>query len=219
LIRDDAADLFTGLLGPFWKIAGAPSALAFTADTSSRKHMEAIGYLGEGIVLEATSLGLGTCWVAGSFSRARVSDRIQLPGTSWKTIAVTPLGYPTEKLSAGQQAIKMAAHSKNRKPLQAITSGLPSSDWPPFLREVLEAARWAPSAVNRQPWRFAVDAHGVTLSVDAAALSLPSLKRLDCGIAMLHFEVAARALGLAGRWEPDDGKAVARFSFGGSTSS
>lgn len=214
LVREDAAGLFTGFVGSLGKIANAPSALVFTVNTDAPKHMEAAGYLGEGIVLDATAAGLGTCWVAGSFSRSQVAKRLDLPGSSWKTVAVTPLGYPSDNMPLGLQMLKLMSHSKTRKPLSEIASGLPAEKWPPKLAEVLEAARWAPSAMNRQPWRFTVDETGVTLSVNSAALSLPSLKHLDCGIAMLHFEVAAKALGMSGRWDLADGPAaVARFSF------
>jgi hypothetical protein len=45
-------------------------------------------------------------------------------------------------------------------------------------------------------------------SPDARVIS----KRLDCGIAMLHFELGALKSGVPGAWEPLDDPDVARFT-------
>jgi hypothetical protein len=37
-------------------------------------------------------------------------------------------------------------------------------------------------------------------------------KRLDCGIAMLHIEIAAMSFGISGEWQFLNGPQVARFS-------
>ena len=76
----------------------------------------------------------------------------------------------------------------------------------------LEAARLAPSARNRQPWRFRVRDGAITITEDGRP-ALPGIsKRLDCGIALLHLELGARAAGVSGRSELLDPPQVARFS-------
>ncbi len=75
--------------------------------------------------------------------------------------------------------------------------------------EVLECVRIGPSASNKQPWRI-VRAAGPEdtafhffLDEDRAySRAIPGvlLQDLDMGIAMRHFEAAARALDLPGRW-------------------
>jgi hypothetical protein len=40
-------------------------------------------------------------------------------------------------------------------------------------------------------------------------------RRLDCGIAMLHFEVGARLMGALGRWEILQAPEVARYRVAG----
>jgi hypothetical protein len=84
------------------------------------------------------------------------------------------------------------------------------------MRAALEAARLAPSAVNRQPWRFHVEPGSVTVSVDNDHLTFGISKRLDCGIAMLHIEAAALDCGAQGEWELLSGLDVARFTVGSS---
>lgn len=50
------------------------------------------------VILAATALGLGTCWI-GAFDMAAVKEVFQLePG--WEPIALTPLGYPDEQPEA-----------------------------------------------------------------------------------------------------------------------
>jgi nitroreductase len=216
-VRDDAPSLFTGFLGSIGKIQGPPCAVAFAVDASVPRHLEAAGYLGEGIVLEATAAGLGTCWVAGTFSRTGVLKRLALdPGWSIAgcgIAAITPLGYEDRGARGSVRMIKALSGFHDRKSLEGIASGLPREKWPHDLDRILEAARWAPSAVNRQPWRFSVDERGVTLAADAAPLSPGSIKRVDCGIAMLHFQVAAQVLGTRGEWRFVDEPAVARFDY------
>jgi nitroreductase len=75
----------------------------------------------------------------------------------------------------------------------------------------LEAARRAPSARNRQPWRFRIEGEAVTVFTGSEKQNGKLSPRLDCGIAMLHFELGARAAGLAGRWELLDAPDVARY--------
>ena len=79
------------------------------------------------------------------------------------------------------------------------------------LAKILEAARLAPSAVNRQPWRFLVREESITLSTDDLNDSYGISKRLDCGIAMLHIEVACRVHGIAGGWRFLDPPGVATW--------
>lgn len=214
IVADGTPKIFTGIIGSFGKItAPPPVALAFVADTSQPHHQVATGYLGEGIILQATSLGLATCWVSGGFSNTEAESRVAL-ASSEKVMAVTPLGFAAPDETLKTRDMKAAASVHRRKPLSSIVSGLPQKDWPPGCSESLEAARLAPSALNRQPWRLNVDEKGVTISTSGIDLFPRAPVRLDCGIAMLHFEVGARANGLHGHWRMLGGAPhVAEFIF------
>ncbi|OIQ58601.1 hypothetical protein MOTE_17890 [Moorella thermoacetica] len=96
--------------------------------------------------------------------------------------------------------------------------GLPAAKGPDWVQVALEAARLAPSAVNRQPWRFTVAGDSITVAVDNLQDTFNLPKRLDCGIAMLHIEVAALYYGVRGRWQFLDAPQVARFSWNGTVS-
>jgi len=92
--------------------------------------------------------------------------------------------------------------NRQRRPLKDLVSGLEEKDWPAWMKTALEAARLAPSAMNRQPWRFQVDKNSITVSADSALNpTMVVSKRLDCGIAMLHIEIGALTSGVRGSWD------------------
>jgi nitroreductase len=51
----------------------------------------------QNLMLEATELGLGTCWV-GAFDEEEVSKILNLP-KNLRPVAIIPVGYPAEKPS------------------------------------------------------------------------------------------------------------------------
>jgi hypothetical protein len=81
--------------------------------------------------------------------------------------------------------------------------------------QVLDSVRWGPSASNRQPWRILYK-NGVWHlylqrtkgygkgSFLYSLLGIADLQRVDMGIAMCHFELSARELGLGGAWVEDE---------------
>jgi hypothetical protein len=104
------------------------------------------------------------------------------------------------------------ARSRKRKPLSDLVTGLSENQRPSWVKDALEAARLAPSANNRQPWRFDIQANSITVSA-SGSLDFGISYRLDCGIAMLHLEVAALKNQIHGRWEFLPAPQVARFVF------
>ncbi|MCR4712651.1 MAG: nitroreductase family protein, partial [Clostridia bacterium] len=68
------------------------------------------------------------------------------------------------------------------------------------LADVLQAVRWAPSAVNKQPWRVVVcgdKAHFYEKrSKGYVAENGWDLQKIDLGIALCHFELAAKESGM-----------------------
>lgn len=190
--------IMKGLVGSYGRIAGAPALVALIAQKRDPGHAPALGYLGQQVVLEAVSRGLSTCWVAGAFRRAAVGEFTAL-AEGEEVLCISPIGRPAE--TSGLRRLHDASirwitpgHGK-RKALDEIVRGEVEEPW---LTAALEAARWAPSAVNRQPWLFEVGRGGhVAL---ACAGGLDSKQALDCGIAMANFAIAARAQGAPGAW-------------------
>lgn len=72
----------------------------------------------EHIVLGATDRGLGTCWI-GSFDEKKVKEILLIP-EEIRVVALTPLGYPSEKNRFVGRLIKFVTRSKKRKSLDKI---------------------------------------------------------------------------------------------------
>jgi len=213
LVAESPEGVFRGALGPYGKIRGAPAFMAFIGSTRSPIVQEQIGYVGEGIVLEAEALHVNTCWVSGTFRRDATTALLDIDEGE-AVLAVTPVGYATPRLSFEEKLLTGFGRTHKRKPLSDLVIGLEQEEWPQWIRAALECARLAPSAVNRQPWRFHVEPDSITVAVDSGKLKRESVqsKRLDCGIAMLHIEVAALHSGVRGSWRFFDPPLVARFT-------
>ncbi|MEW5762694.1 MAG: nitroreductase family protein [Bacillota bacterium] len=210
LVAAPAADVFRGAVGSYGKVKGAPAVIAFIGDTASPHVYEKVGYTGEGLVLEATRLGLGTCWVGGFFRPETAARLAGVRGSEW-VVAVTPVGYAAGVWSVEEKVMTGFGRTHRRRPLAELVTGPPPGAWPPWAHAALEAARLAPSALNRQPWRFRVGEEGITVAVDNLRDSYGIPRRLDCGIAMLHLELGALAAGTRGAWEFLSPPLVARF--------
>lgn len=210
LVNQSPDKVFKGLLGHYGKIKGATAFIAYIGDMDGPNVQEKLGYMGEGIVLEATSLGLSTCWVGGFF-KPEVAAPLAGTMKNEKVLAVTPLGYPREGWSLEEKLMTGFGRNHQRKPLAELVVGTLEPHCPPWVKSALEAARLAPSAVNRQPWRFTVSADAITVSVGNLKDTYHISKRLDCGIAMLHLELAALFHGFRGIWEFLNAPKVARY--------
>lgn len=134
------------------------------ADKSQPVSALLAGLAGEAFVLAAASMGVTTCWVAGNFIRSACDVQLQ---ENERILAVIPFGLAEDSTFA-----------RKRKPLKQLCKGDPAP-WPLWAYQAAEAVRGAPSAMNRQPWRF--DFTGSTLRVDFS-----SFNSLDTGIALLH---------------------------------
>jgi nitroreductase len=210
LVTESADSVFKGIIGSYGKVKDAPAFIAFIGDMDDPFVQEEVGYTGEGIILEATALGLNTCWVGGFFKREIVASLLEVSGKE-RVLAITPVGYAKEFESWEEKLMTRFGRSHNRLPLSRLVRGLPREKWPNWVSVSLEAARLAPSAVNRQPWGFDVQADGIAVFVRTRGPEFNVSKRLDCGIAMLHLEVAAADSGCMGEWEFLPSPQVAKF--------
>ena len=205
LVREAPAGLFMGIVGAYGGVSGARSAFVFAGSVGAAP--EGVGFTGEALVLEATALGLDTCWVGGLFSAGHAASAVTLePGE--RVFAVSPLGHAVTDVTMKERVMFGAAHAKRRRPLEEIAPG--SDAWPDWARAAVQAATVAPSAMNRQPWRFRFDDGGLVVGFDGADTPRIS-KRLDCGIAMVHAELAMVSRDVTGSWETLPSPDVARF--------
>ncbi|MEN6319465.1 MAG: nitroreductase family protein [Syntrophaceae bacterium] len=198
-------------LGTYGVIRGATGFIVGAVGYGER-NLEDYGYLMERAILYATDIGLGTCWLGGTFTKSRFAKKIAASDEE-QVPAVTAVGYTARSRTNDWIRERVGAH--NRHPWEKLffweKFGVPLlPDEAGVYREPLEMVRIGPSASNKQPWRIIQDGKtwhfyvqrtkGYGNSIAFRLLGLADLQRVDMGIAMNHFELAANELGLKGKW-------------------
>ena len=198
-------------LGTYGFIKGA-SMFIVGAVAKGCRAMEDYGYCMEKNILAATHLGLGTCWLGGTFNRSASASKINKRDDEIVP-AITPVGYPKERKSMMDSAVRFLAKSNTRKAWEELfflghtKSFLPRNMAGAYALP-LECVRIGPSASNRQPWRVVKETESdvfhfyISRTLGYAEKFLDvSLQDIDMGIAMCHFEVALQELNLKGSWQ------------------
>ena len=198
-------------LGTYGFIRGATTFIV-GAVTKGNLAMEDYGYCMEKNILAATYLGLGTCWLGGTFNRSASAARINKRENE-VVPAITPVGYPKDKKSVMDSTIRFFAKSSSRKAWEELffdgdTRSSLTRDVAGKYELPLECVRIGPSASNRQPWRIVKEkGKGVfdfylsrTLKYAERYLGV-SLQDVDMGIAMCHFEIALHEMNEKGSWQ------------------
>ncbi len=206
-------------LGTYGFISGARYFIAGAIKLSLPYILEDYGFLLEKIILHLTDLGLGTCWLGGTFNR---SDYSNFWGKDKQLVvpAITPTGYPQQSKSFRDNIIRWQAKSDSRKPWNELffdsnfNNPLSETSAGAF-RTPLEMLRKAPSASNKQPWRVVRQGNSFHLYLlenpgyDKVIKSV-KLQRIDMGIAMSHFEITCRENNLNGSWQVQQPNIVVR---------
>lgn len=153
---------------------------------------ELAGFYAEAVVLQAVSMGLGTCML-GTFQHNVVKAAFK-PDTQEDIPVIFAIGQCTPP-----------PYAPKRKPLSTLC-GLSDEQieaLEPWQKSALKAAQAAPSAINMQPWRF--KAENRALSVVEGSALIKKYAAFDRGIAMLHVALGALAQGREGRYVACEG--------------
>jgi hypothetical protein len=197
-------------LGTYGFITGASTFLAGSVELHRSMNLEDYGYVKQAKILKLTALGLGTCWVGGSFRRSEYAKTTKLR-RSEIIPTISPLGHPTSRPGIRDWVSRVFLKNKKRKPWEELffsrdlNTPLSRKEAGTF-ETALEMVRLAPSANNVQPWRvvrngnlfhfFLFRRHSVNRNVGPI-----DLQRIDMGIAMYHFETTLKESGITGSWE------------------
>lgn len=177
----DAANAFAGLRKSYGMFKNVRTLLVMKGKEDDIDLLEKCGFYGEHIVLEVVLMGLGTCWVGGTFDRSNPVLNIQ---ANEKLVCVVTIGNTTEESSLKEKLLRNMSHGKT-KPLEHFYT---SDTTPPaWFMEGIQAVQVAPSAVNRQNYLFTYKNNTAEASTDH---SRPS-DMIDLGIAKAHFVIAA----------------------------
>lgn len=151
---------------------------------------EKIGYYGERVVLEATRLELGTCWVGGTFDRKSCACKIEQGETF---IAVIAIGNILPEHTLKEKIILKVTRRKSKTVSELYEA---DCDVPEWFKTGMDAVQKAPSAMNGQPVKF-----HYKNSIVTAETGNNDYKEIDLGIAKLHFEIGSKG----GKWQWGNG--------------
>lgn len=194
-----------------------PAGFIVGAVGEGEKNLEDFGFIMEHVILFATDMELGTCWLGGTFSRSAFAGAIGLRHDELLP-AVVSVGYPAKKKSMMDAMIRFSAGSNRRKPWEELFfdgsfHGRLDQAGAGMYADALEMVRRAPSASNKQPWRvvrgsddsfhFYLDRTDGYSDSSKKLFGLLDLQRVDMGIAMCHFQHAAAEMNLNGSWITD----------------
>ncbi|UMZ73666.1 nitroreductase family protein [Natranaerofaba carboxydovora] len=201
-----------GKIGTYGVIKGAKNFVTGVVKEDEAYSLLNLGYTLEKLILYATSLGLGTCWLGGTFNIKGLDKLTGLKENEFLPI-ITPIGYPDTKKSMIDKIMKTAAGSKKRKSWEklffnnSINSPI-TKEKAGYYETPLEMVRLAPSASNFQPWRIIKENNNWHFFMEYSKVVNKAIgfdiQKIDMGIAMCHFELSALEKGLNGQWIIND---------------
>lgn len=198
-----------GRLGTYGVIKGTNYYIG-AAVKKSEFDLEELGYEMEAVILFITGLGLGSCWVGGTFKRGQFGKVMETEEDEIFPIIV-PIGFPAEKQRTMEKLMRYKAKADKRKEwnelfyLRDFSSPLTKFSTLGSYKDALENVRLAPSAVNMQPWRIIKKDNKFHFYKEGEMKNYNAklgydMQKIDMGIAMCHFDLTCRENGLKGKF-------------------
>ena len=182
LVSDDSLN---GATGTYGLIKGARQFLILACGTTDADRIAGAAAF-ERFILDATAMGLDTCWLGGTFSRKRFDAVARIP-EQMKIVAVSPVGHRTPSTRFAERMARAMVGATRRKPFDRLFTGIDTG----------ASGSRAPSSGNCQPWRAGVTDRNRRVELYNATSN--GFTCLDMGIALCHFIAASDAAGI--RWQ------------------
>lgn len=174
-------EAFKGFNPVYGMFSGVQNYFALIGKQSDVNLKEKAGYYGELLILEATKLGLGTCWVGATFNKNNCPCVINKDDSF---ICIITVGNITEQRGFKESLIYKTVHRGTKTLEEMYEADTPAPEW--FLTG-MRAVQKAPSAVNKQPVIFKL----LNGKITAEVKDISSYQAIDLGIAKAHFEIGS----------------------------
>lgn len=164
--------------------------MAAVVDTAAPNIMERAGYFAEQFVIKAVELGIGTCFVGGTYNSALVRAQLR---AGEKILFLVLLGYPKEK---SRMMAKLMVNFVHRKKMKVNQFFVPESGYEsviktyPILKAGLKAVACAPSALNKRPTRIFLNDNNGDHQLCAKVDDSNPKNLIDLGIAKYNYNFA-----------------------------
>ncbi len=198
-------------LGTYGVIKGADTYIGAVVEKGYMA-LENLGYEMEELILYATSLGLGTCWMGGTFSKSNFAKSMEVKENEIFTI-ISPIGYKSEEKRLIDKIFRRGEGDRRKDWfdlffLKDFYTPLDKDANLGDLSEAFENIRLAPSAMNKQPWKIVLDGKKVHFFKigkrnQASKDSHIDLSEVDMGIAIAHFDLTCKERGVYGDFGND----------------
>lgn len=191
----DNEDPFKGFSRSYGFFKNTRNYLACVIDPTFPHTEERAGFFAEQFVMKAVELGLGTCFIGGTFSASHVAAQMHVYE---KLPFIVAFGFPLEEKTSALAKLAMKITHRKTMTAREFFDGddqtyKEATDKYPWLPNALEAVACAPSSLNKRPVRITLSDSG-----ELCARSLPADAKsaIDLGIAKFNFAAVA-----PGEWE------------------
>lgn len=186
LLRD-GSNLFNSFLKSYGMFKNVKSIIVLKGSKDDPYLKEKTGYYGQRLILKATQLGLGTCWVGGTFQKDNTLLDIK---DNEEVFCIITIGKVSEIPSFKERAMSTIIHRKSKSLEDFYTADVDSNELPTYFINGYHALSKAPTALNSQKVSVSYVNGFTTIQVpDNYRFDL-----VDLGIGKANFELATGGL-------------------------
>ncbi len=224
---DDGKDFqksLKGLIGYNGVMIEAPQYVVITAK-KGKENLKSAGYASEWLLLKLSKDEVGSCQISTEGNEEKIDEILKIE-EGYTTACILALGYPKKPsfLASifGNQERTSQQSVENVSDAAKLSDRMGGDDFV-FVDKFGNKAdlrdenddiayyqafyymRFAPSSLNRQPWKFVIAEDGILLLIDKGGSQVSdNTVYIEAGIAMLYFTVAMNVEGYAGDWDISD---------------
>lgn len=199
LSNNDVYIALDGIAGYHGNMIDAPHYILILSEQKEHS-IENAGYIGESMILKATDIGISSCWITFSDSKA-IKERLSILSDK-EVVALIALGYdanaPKKGVSISLENSKIGLDEMvyiDKWGNGADASVLEERG----LLEAFAFSKLAPSSLNQQPWRFLLTGGKAILAIKKDKNTYE--QKIDSGIIMLFFQLMVSATLFDLKWK------------------
>ncbi|WP_026476914.1 nitroreductase family protein [Alkaliphilus transvaalensis] len=187
-----------GKVGYGGHLVTAPHYVGLVSEVKPQ-HLQNASYQMEELLLKATELDLGSCWLSIE-DGDKLKKHLDL-NIDGELVALAAIGYPKlhKPYTPKSTSTRMALHEFvyfEKWGTKPITEDIEMRG----LANILYHTRMAPSWKNQQPWKLIIDGEEIILVVGGEDVPEKNLL-LDSGIMMLYLERIFNEAGFKVKWQ------------------
>ena len=204
ILSNQAFIALDGIAGYQGNMIDAPHYLLILSDKKAH-YIENAAYIGESMILKALEIGIASCWITFSDSKA-IKEHLNLLSDK-EVAALIALGYDANAPKKGT-AVSFADYKLGLDEIVYIDKWGNGADASTLeQRGLLEAfmfSKLAPSTLNKQSWRFLLTGGKAILAIKKEKEISDYEQKIDVGIIMFFFEVIVNSTLFHIKWKLEE---------------